>query len=365
MKAIIFLSLSLSLIFFEVKAQVPANTTIRSSGGQSSQAGLFDSDEIFTITLKGNIRKLLNDRNGEPKPFPVVLSYTGDDSSAISIPITVKTRGHFRRQSGTCRFPPLQLGFSKTGDSLSSVFPKKGSLKLVMPCSGDEYVIYEWLVYKLYNLVTPESFRARLVKVKLVDEKNKKMPEPFYGIILESEGQMAARNHSVTVKTDMRPQKTMHEAFLKMAVFEYLIGNADWSVEYRQNIKLIAADSLSVPVAVPYDFDHAGIVEAPYARPAEELKLHSVRERRYRGYCINDMKQFDSTIAFYNSLKQEIYKTYTSCSLLDTKYINATIKFLDEFYTTINNPEELKKEFQYPCDPNGTGNVIIKGLKED
>jgi hypothetical protein len=234
-----------------------------------------------------------------------------------------------------------------------------------MPCNGDDYVIYEWLVYKLYNLVTPESFRARLVKVKLVDEKNKKMPESFYGIILESESQMAARNHSVTVKKGMRPQQMMYQAFLKMAVFEYLIGNTDWSVEYRQNIKLIAADSLSLPVAVPYDFDHAGIVEAPYAKPAEELKLRSVRERRYRGYCVNDMKQFDSTVAFYNSLKNEIYKTYTGCSLLDEKYINATIKFLDEFYTTINNSEELKKEFQYPCDPKGTGNVIIKGLRED
>ena len=365
MKTIIFLLFGFVLTFFEVKSQAPANTTVHPSAAQSSKAGLFDSDSIFTISLKGNIRKLLNDRNGEPRPFPVIISYTGDDSSAISIPITVKTRGHFRRQSGTCRFPPLQLGFSKTSDSSSSFFPKKGSLKLVMPCNGDDYVIYEWLVYKLYNLVTPESFRARLVKVKLVDEKNKKMPESFYGIIMESESQMAARNHSITVKKGMRPQQMMYQAFLKMAVFEYLIGNTDWSVEYRQNIKLIAADSLSLPVAVPYDFDHAGIVEAPYAKPAEELKLRSVRERRYRGYCVNDMKQFDSTVAFYNSLKNEIYKTYTGCSLLDEKYINATIKFLDEFYTTINNPEELKKEFQYPCDPKGTGNVIIKGLRED
>jgi hypothetical protein len=365
MKTFIFLYLSFILTFYELKAQKPVNAPIPGQIGQSSNAGLFDSDSIFTITLKGNIRKLLNDVNGEPKPFPVVLSYAGDNNSQISIPISVKTRGHFRRQSGTCRFPPLLLRFSNTSDSLSSFFPTKGSLKLVMPCSGDDYVIHEWLVYKLYNLVTPKSFRARLVKVKLVDENNKKMPSPFYGIILENENQMAARNGCVILKKNMKPQQTDPDAFLKMAVFEYLIGNTDWSVEYRQNIKLVAADSASVPVTVPYDFDLAGIVNSPYARPAEELKLSSVRERRYRGYCVNDIKQFDNAVAFYNNLKKKIYKTYTGCTLLDEKYINATTIFLDEFYETINNPEKLKKEFEYPCDPHGTGNVIIKGLRED
>ena len=299
MKAFVLFSLSFLFSFFGGKSQTPVKMTSPSSGIQFSKEGLFDSDEIFTITLTGNLRKLLNDRNGEAKSFPVILGYIGKDSSDISIPITVKTRGHFRRQSGNCRFPPLLLQFSDTGKSLSSVFPGKGSLKLVMPCSGEEFIVREWLVYKLYNLVTPESFRARLVKIELLDTKNKKMPAPFFGVILENDDQMAARNHCAILKKNIRPQETMPGAFLRMAVFEYLIGNTDWSVEYRQNIKLIAASSSSAPIAVPYDFDHAGIVDAPYAAPAEELKLSSVRERRYRGYCVQNIKSFDSTIAFY------------------------------------------------------------------
>ena len=366
MKSFIFLSLSFILSFLKANAQTPAgNAKIINSGGPSSKTDLFDSDEIITITLTGNIRKLLNDHNGKAKPFPVKLSYIGNDSSNISMQINVKTRGHFRRQSGNCSYPPLLLHFPRESKSLSFVFPKHASLKLVMPCSSDQFVIHEWLVYKLYNLVTPKSFRAKLVKVRLIDENNKKMPSPFYGMILEEENQMAARNNSVILKKNIKPQQTMPGAFLNMAVFEYLIGNTDWSVEYRQNIKLIAADSLSVQVAVPYDFDLAGIVNSPYAKPAEELHLRSVRERRYRGYCVNDIKQFDSAVALYNSLRKDIYKTYTGCSLLDAKYIDATVKFLDEFYETINNPKKLKKEFEYPCDPNGTGNVIIKGLRED
>ncbi len=135
-------------------------------------------------------------------------------------------------------------------------------------------------------------------------------------------------------------------------------------IQYLQNIKLIAADSNAVPTTVPYDFDMSGLVSTPYARPAEELNMISVRQRRYRGYCMQDMKKFDETIALYNNLKKDIYGVIENCPLLDAKYISSTLKFFDEFYATINNAASLKKEFGYPCDKNGTGNVVIKGLRE-
>src|SRR5258706_992770 len=120
---------------------------------------------------------------------------------------------------------------------------------------------------------------------------------------------MAKRNKMVVINKEMlKMQDAQRDNFIQMAVFEYLIGNTDWSVQYQQNIKLIAKDSLSVPYTVPYDFDHAGMVDAPYALPAEELWMRSVRERRYRGFCINDMKQFAETFALYNRLKDDIYK---------------------------------------------------------
>ena len=164
---------------------------------------------------------------------------------------------------------------------------------------------------------------------------------------------------------NIHTQQTQTEPFLTMAVFEYLIANTDWSTQYLQNIKLLAKDSTSVPIAVPYDFDHAGIVNTPYALPTEELQLRSIRERRYRGYCVKDIKQFEPVLAKFNQLKKEIYSLYTSCTLLDAKYIKNTTQFLDEFYTVINNPKLWQKEFAYPCNKNGTGNVIIKGLKTD
>ena len=201
--------------------------------------------------------------------------------------------------------------------------------------------------------------------MKLEDSKNKKPINSFYGLLLEEEQQMAARNKATITMQKLKPYQTQQDAFLRMAIFEYLIGNTDWSVEYLQNIKLIKTASSSLPVTVPYDFDHSGIVNAPYARPAEELLLRSVLERRYRGYCVTDLKIFEPIIALYNKLKKDIYDLYTNCTYLESRSNKATIKFLDEFYATINTQKVWQKEFAYPCDKNGTGNIVIKGLRED
>lgn len=362
MKKSIF-SVCIVLIFSVAgKCQAIANHQV-STIISSADTSLFDSDKILEITLKGNIGALLKSREGKSKYFSMAFTYKNGDGSDVAVPIQVKTRGHFRREKTNCTYPPLLLKFPGKTENFS-YFPANSSLKLVMPCRGDEFIVHEWLVYKLYNLVTPQSFRARLVKVNLEDENNKIIASPFYGIILEEEKQMARRNNDVILKKKIRPQEIVLQSFLKMAVFEYLIANTDWSVEYLQNIKLIAVSPKYAPVGVPYDFDLAGIVNSPYAKPAEELQMRSVRERRYRGYCVPDMELFDSTIAFYNGLKTKIYDTYTSCSLLDSKYLRSTIQFLDEFYATLNNPKLLKRQFQYPCLPGGTGDVIIKGLKK-
>ncbi len=123
---------------------------------------------------------------------------------------------------------------------------------MVTPCRGDQYVINEYLVYKLYNLITPKSFRARLVKVIYQDTVKNKSSDPYYGILLEEEKQMAKRNMSHSVEIErLSPKKTQKEIYLTMAVFEYLIGNTDWGVEYQQNIKLIKLDSTSIPITVP------------------------------------------------------------------------------------------------------------------
>ena len=336
-----------------------------SAFGQSGAKGLFDSDEPLLISLRGEVRELLKDRSAVSNLHPLTLIYKEEGGSEIAIPVSIKTRGHFRKLKENCSYPPLMIHFAKNPQQHSSIFREQSKLKLVMPCAADEYIIREWLVYKIYNLITTGSFKARLVRVLIEDVRSRKPANAFFGILLEEEKQMSRRNKMLSLNKKLLPQQTNTEAFHQMAVFEYLIGNTDWSVQFLQNIKLMANDSTTAPIPVPYDFDHSGIVRAPYAHPPEELQLHSTRHRRYRGYCMVKLNTFEPVIAKFNKAKQDIYKLYQNCTLLDAKYVRYVTQFLDEFYETINDKAAWKKEFGYPCDKSGTGNIVIKGLISD
>lgn len=337
--------------------------TFSTAMGQSSN--LFDSDEELALNLRGDLRTVLKDRGNDSQYHSVTLQYKAG-LTTTSTPIKIKTRGHFRKMSSNCKYPPLLLNFKKSSIPKSTVFEGQDKLKLVTPCQGEKYVINEYLVYKLYNLITPRSFNARLVKVTFQDTVKNKSSLPYYGILLEEEKQMAKRNQSSSLeKIGLRPESTQKEDYLKMAVFQYMIGNTDWSIQYQQNIKLIMTDSTSLPIAIPYDFDHAGIVRAPYAKPAPELQLSSKLERRYRGYCMPEMNQFKTVFETFNQLKDDFYALYEGNSFLNSNYQSKTLKFLDRFYETINDPKKALKAFSYPCDKSGTGNIVIQGLKKN
>lgn len=353
------------IAFFYESAYAQKNNS-NSSGGKKHVVApdrLFENDDILHFKLTGKLIPLFNDRKNNMTYHPMLLQYKIKDTGVALIRLMVKTRGHFRRLAENCKMPPLMLSFPKNDKMKGSPFENQNKLKLVVPCKGDEFVVREWLVYKLYNLVTDKSFKVKLVQVEFEDSLQKRSTEIHYCILLEDEKKLADRNRCFVWNRKMRPMQSMDKKqFTMMAVFQYMIGNADWSVPYLQNIKLIAADSLKSPFAVPYDFDHAGIVEAPYARAVEELGISSTRERIYRGYCENDKKLFAETFELFNKLKDNFYQVYTSCPLLSSKYIKATTKFLDDFYRIINSNKSTESEFGKPCRTDVR--IEIKGLKE-
>ena len=161
---------------------------------------LFTDDKLLDIKLTGELRTLFNDRRDVAEYHPLVLSYKSADSTEVSITLKARTRGHFRKSMGDCTYPPILLNFSKKGMPAKSIFAGQDKLKLVMPCQGQQYVVREWMLYKLYNLVSDKSYRARLVRVELNDTQKKKKADPFYGILLEEDHQMAKRNKMVNVK---------------------------------------------------------------------------------------------------------------------------------------------------------------------
>ncbi len=318
---------------------------------------LFTSDSTVSFTLTANLRVLLRDRGESPTAHPALLTYGEDKQKTVTLPLTLKVRGNFRRNTVNCPFPPLLIDLPKK-KTQNTLFARQNKLKLVTHCQVDEWVVREYLVYKLYNQLTDLSFRAQLARVTYADSLGKRAPETHWAFLLEDEGDVAKRNGvalSNTKQTTMGYADSLTMA--TVAVFEYMIGNTDWSVPYLHNIRLYD-NGRTGSVPVPYDFDHAGIVEATYAKPAEQLGLESVRERTYRGLGY-PMPVFQRVFDAFNRVKPRFYALYQEDSRLNKAYVKRTLKYLDEFYALINKPAVARRVF-------GAGTqsgVMIKGLK--
>jgi hypothetical protein len=352
----------LGLIFSSIQAQAQAPTTKKVSTKVPSKS-LFNADEVVSLTLVADLSSLLKNRSSQtPVSYKAAFSYVDGTRNSLELPVKVMVRGNFRRDAKNCRFPPLLLDFPKT-KTVNTPFARHAKLKLVTHCQTEEYVVREYLVYKLYNLLTDFSFRARLAKVTYQDSTGKRDTETKYGFLLEDENSVARRNKATPYpsanKLNMARADTVQMA--TVAVFEYLIGNTDWSVPFRHNIRLLSNPKRRAPMPVPYDFDHSGIVEAPYALPAEQLEIQSVRQRLYRGYGY-PQPVFDRVFKKFRKHKTAIYALYQNQTALPPAYMKRTLKYLDEFYEVIDSPRLVKRLFMDQGHQNATGGVVIKGL---
>ena len=200
----------------------------------------------------------------------------------------------------------------------------------------------------MYNLLTDKSFRVRLVKIKYEDTRGKVKPYSQYGFLLEDVDQMAARNKCVEVQggqflTESTDRKQMTLVYL----FEYMIGNTDWSVPHYHNIKLMRGkgdNSTTLPYAVPYDFNNSGLVNASYALPQEELGIESVRVRLYRGFP-RTMEELEAATAIFKKQQDKIEALISNCSWLSNKYKKEMSNYLEEFFRIIDSKSSIKYNF--------------------
>ena len=312
---------------------------------------LFAVDAPVSLTLTTGLRMLLRDRGEEPVAHPAHITYMDDRQQLISLPLTLKVRGNFRRNRTNCPFPPLLIDFPKK-KTRHTLFAHQNKLKLVTHCRVDEWVVREYLLYKAYNLLTNLSFQAQLSRVTYADSLGKRTPETHWAFLLEDDADMAKRNGLEL--SNLKQTTVSYADSLQMAtvaVFEYMIGNTDWSVPYLHNIRLVG-NAQTYPLPVPYDFDHAGIVETDYALPAQQLQIQSVRERVYRG-LVYPLPVFERVFARFNDVKPQLYALYQTDSRLDKGYVKRTLRYLDEFYALIQNPAPARAQFSKDVQAGG------------
>ena len=220
---------------------------------------------------------------------------------------------------------------------LVSVFEPLGSLKLVNQCKTSEtyqqYLISELLIYKMFNLLTEKSFRVRLINLKIMDTTGKKKTITENAFLMENEKNLAKRNTCTQIKTKkIKYNETDRRQMTLVDIFEYMIGNTDWSVSGDHNIQFLHSemDSLSLAYVVPYDFDCSGFVNADYAKPDSKLNISTVQERLYRGFP-RTLDEINEALDIFKKQEKNIYALIANCNLLNLKTKKSLTSYLDIF----------------------------------
>lgn len=341
----LFLLLPGTLLSQEEPAPIYQVDTIDTS------ADIFDDREPMHVTLTFDIRKYQRQRY-EGEYMPVHFRYQFNDSIYLEKDMRLKARGNFRR--GYCHLAPFWLNIRKA-DVANKNLQDTRRMKVVTQCRGskayDDYVLKEYLCYKIYNIISPVSFRVRLMRMTYVDTGRKDRVTEGWAFMIEPEEMLAERLNALVVKKDELAMGLMNPGqFDVVALFMYMIGNSDYSVAGRHNVKILGLPGFGADgyTAVPYDFDYTGLVNTMYAVPGENLGISSVTERYFLGLCRDDEAMMEA-LEYINQRREEILQMVNSCTYLGEKDKKEMRAYLDEYFAQASDYDIIGPKLKKTC----------------
>jgi hypothetical protein len=320
---------------------------------------MFQSDELLEITITGALNQLDEDRDTGITYKPVTITYENSTGKTVSVDVELNSRGEKRLSQRTCNFPPIRIEVSKA-ERTGTLFEGKKKWKLVTQCQPgykhyERYLITEYLSYKILNLLTDQSFLVRLAKISYVDSPSNKNLHTSYGFFIEPTKAVAKRIGLKRLKIKETSAVNLDGEYLNLvSLFHFMLGSTDWSAthggneECCHNGKLFGDVEGSSNLYIPYDFDMTGLVNPKYATIDAELKLDSIRERRYRGYCRN-LEYLDANIALLNSKQNEILELFQTTPYLSNGDKKKKIGYLNKFFKIINDPGRVERKITGRC----------------
>ena len=319
---------------------------------QGNALPLFRDHQVLNITLRGDFKTILDDVDDDRREHLAFLEFI-DGTDTLVFNIKIETRGNFRRDPDNCIFPPLKINFKKK-QVAGTLFEGLDKVKLVTHCRPNsrtyrQYVMGEYLVYRVLNLLTDTSFRVRPFNINYVDEPSGKKSQESFAFFIEPDDAVGDRLELDEIKEKYFMQdSTQYQHMSRIAMFQYFVGNTDWAVSTLHNIKLFVPEDSQRPYAIPYDFDWCGVINTVYARPLPRFELESVSQRLFRGYC-RTREQLDEQFDFFRTKKQEIYKLYEDFEPMRKRQRKNAISFYDDFYEVIENEGLINLEFMENC----------------
>jgi hypothetical protein len=336
-------AIALSLAAPHVHAQTPAEPHL---------APLFASETPLAVTLTANLKRLRGDRNDQAPWRGGAMAYTDADGKTVTVPTRVRTRGIWRLKH--CEFPPLRLDFDgKT--SKHTLLDKLGKPKLVSYCRNndqyEQYVLQELQLYRVYRLLTPASHHVRLLRTTYTDSATGKAEATRWAFLVEDVADVAKRLDGIAIEQKGGGPGSFDPYGTALAfVFQYMIGNTDFSFSGLHNAEVIAAKDGSRITPIAYDFDFSGAVDATYATVDPVLAVKKVRDRQFRGYCAA-AAEYPKVFERFRQQKDAIYALYRDevGKLLSPRTVKETLAYFDEFYATIANPRTAERDMLSSC----------------
>jgi hypothetical protein len=326
---------------------------------------LFTSHDVVTLAIRAPFEDIFGHRGEERVEYPGVVVIRGRSAEHDTLEVDIRTRGHSRLEKRICRFPPLRLDFPKTRVS-GTLFEGQDKLKLVTHCQDDrdeyeQYVLLEYLIYRVYNTLTPLSFRVRLARITYEDSEGDRDTVTRYGFLIEHEEAVAERTGWTSIVAPLVPPDVIDpENLALIGVFQYMIGNPDWSAfqagpgnsECCHNTK-----PMGTPVgpvfSVPYDFDLSGLLNTRYANRLysgnlEKLGLRNVRQRRFRGLC-RSAAFWPAIFTSFIEGRTEIEQLFRGQEGLEPDVLEEALEYIGDFYDVIDDEGRVRREFERHC----------------
>ncbi len=297
------------------------------------------TDSILDIRLAFDPQELIEKANTEKKVKGTVSVHS---HGLKEVPVRITARGQSRKR--ICDFPPIHLNFRKKVNKLHQ-WSDFGKYKLVTHCleedSINHLVFSEYLIYQIYELISPFSLQTQLCRIQYGHTPTKFFQ---YGFIIEDEDEMANRLGGFSTKVDVSKIRVNKEQYQTLVLFQYMIGNTDWNLNREHNVSWIISPQFENPVIVPYDFDASGFINAPYATPHENLPIEEVRERffQYRGSKEDD---FAPVVETFLRNEAQIYALIENFTYLDAPMRTELVDYIREFYTLIKEADWKDKVF--------------------
>ncbi|MCU0617465.1 MAG: hypothetical protein MUD17_10350 [Gemmatimonadaceae bacterium] len=318
---------------------------------------LFRSDTVLSLTLTTNLRDLLRERDSTKLRWHnAELAYAEGDS-VRRIAVEVRARGHFRRQRGNCDFPPISIKLSRDS-ARGTLLQGNPRLKLTTSCrpNNDEftqYILAEYGVYRAYRTLHSNAPRTRLANVTYRDSANRQQPVTSVAFFIEMDEEVA-RETSVKLRDQLKGARFADvdsTSLHSISLFEYMVGNTDWSLGGLHNIYLLQ-DTMGIIYPVAYDWDWSGIVNTSYSRPDYRLPIKRVTERHYMGPCLT-LAQWAPTLNKFREQRAAIEASWTSIPGIAPRRVQQVQRYLSEFWETIDDPGRMRSTVLRTCRPEG------------